>query len=128
VHTHASAVEPVDADLDVARRGRLGADPQLTRDHGDLPREPAPPTTRAAPPTAFRRWALVCCGRPTGHGLWAPEVFDDLALFLTGGSAAIIDTWVIEGPDPLAPEAFTDRLLRMPPVVTRRPSDRESQP
>jgi AcrR family transcriptional regulator len=58
----------------------------------------------------------------------APELLDDLALFLTGGSAAVINTWVIEGPDPLDSEAFTDRLLRMLPVVTRRPSDRESRP
>lgn len=54
------------------------------------------------------------------------ELLDDLALFLTGGSATVFNTWVIEGPDPLDPEAFTDRLLRMLPVVTRRPSDRES--
>lgn len=77
-------------------------------------------------------WAAT--GRARGHevisrpGDLAPELLDDLALFLTGGSAAVINTWVIEGSDPLDPEAFTDRLLRMLPVVTRRPSDRESQP
>jgi AcrR family transcriptional regulator len=70
-----------------------------------------------------RAWA-----RRMSPGDLAPELLDDLALFLTSGSAAVINTWVIEGPDPLDPEAFTDRLLRMLPVVTGRPSNRESQP
>jgi AcrR family transcriptional regulator len=36
---------------------------------------------------------------------------DDLATFLTGGWGAFVDTWVVDGPDPLDPEQFTDRLL-----------------
>ncbi len=42
----------------------------------------------------------------------APRDIDDLATFLTGGASAFISTWVVEGADPLDPEAFTDRLLR----------------
>jgi hypothetical protein len=37
---------------------------------------------------------------------------EDLAAFLTGGWGDFVHTWVVEGPDPLDPEAFTDRLLR----------------
>lgn len=36
---------------------------------------------------------------------------DDLATFLTGGWGAFVDTWVVDGPDPLDPAEFTDRLL-----------------
>ena len=43
---------------------------------------------------------------------------EDLATFLTGGGAALVNTWVVEGEDPLDPEAFTDRLMRMMPVAT----------
>lgn len=38
---------------------------------------------------------------------------DDLATFLTGGGAAFVNTWVVEGPDPLDPEEFADRLMRL---------------
>jgi AcrR family transcriptional regulator len=37
---------------------------------------------------------------------------EDLAMFLTGGWGAFVDAWVVDGPDPLDPEEFTDRLLR----------------
>lgn len=47
-----------------------------------------------------------------------PELFDDLALFVTGGGTAFINAWVVEGEDPLDPEEFTERLLRLTPVVT----------
>ncbi|MER6158886.1 TetR/AcrR family transcriptional regulator [Streptomyces sp. NPDC001868] len=47
----------------------------------------------------------------------APELVDDLATFLTGGASAVVNTWVVEGEDPLDPEEFTDRLMRMLPVV-----------
>jgi AcrR family transcriptional regulator len=40
------------------------------------------------------------------------RTLDDLAAFLTGGWGDFIRTWVIEGPDPLDPDEFTDRLLR----------------
>jgi AcrR family transcriptional regulator len=42
---------------------------------------------------------------------------DDLAAFLTGGAAAVVNTWVIEGPEPLDPEEFTGRLMRIRTVV-----------
>jgi AcrR family transcriptional regulator len=43
---------------------------------------------------------------------------EDLAAFLTGGAAALVNTWVIEGPEPLDPKEFTDRLMRIRTVVT----------
>lgn len=46
-----------------------------------------------------------------------PELVDDLATFLTGGASAVVNTWVVEGEEPLDPEEFTDRLMRMVPVV-----------
>ncbi|TMR97119.1 TetR/AcrR family transcriptional regulator [Nonomuraea basaltis] len=46
-----------------------------------------------------------------------PDLSEDLAMFMTGGAAAFINTWVVEGEDPLDPEEFTDRLLRLTPVV-----------
>jgi AcrR family transcriptional regulator len=47
-----------------------------------------------------------------------PDTADALATFLTGGGAAIFNTWVIEGADPLDPEQFTDQLMRMLFVLT----------
>jgi len=38
---------------------------------------------------------------------------DDLATLVTGGVAAMINTWVVEAEDPLDPEEFTDRLMRV---------------
>ncbi|MEJ3745225.1 TetR-like C-terminal domain-containing protein [Actinomycetes bacterium KLBMP 9797] len=45
------------------------------------------------------------------------RTIDDLATFLTGGWAASVNTWVIEGADPLDPEEFTDRLMRVATVL-----------
>jgi AcrR family transcriptional regulator len=47
----------------------------------------------------------------------SPDLTEDLAVFLTGGSGAVFNTWIVEGEDPLDPEAFTDRLMRMLSVV-----------
>jgi hypothetical protein len=47
-----------------------------------------------------------------------PDLVEDLALFFTGGAAALFNAWMVEGDDPLAPEAFTDRLMRTMPAVT----------
>ena len=47
-----------------------------------------------------------------------PPTIDDLATFVTGGAAAVVNTWVVEGPDPLDPEEFTARRTRMLSVVT----------
>ena len=38
---------------------------------------------------------------------------DDLATFITGGGAAFVNTWVVEAPDPLDPDEFADRLMRL---------------
>ena len=48
----------------------------------------------------------------------APQAIEDLATFMTGGGAAFVTAWVVEGPDPLDPEAFTDRLLGTVSVMT----------
>lgn len=47
----------------------------------------------------------------------SPELVEDLTGFLTGGSAAVFNAWVIDGPDPLDAEAFADRLMRMLSVM-----------
>jgi AcrR family transcriptional regulator len=52
----------------------------------------------------------------TGDRL-GPQLADDLATFLTGGAGAFITAWVVNGPDPLDPEAFTDRLLQVMSVL-----------
>jgi AcrR family transcriptional regulator len=46
------------------------------------------------------------------------DMVEGVAMFLTGGAAAIFNTWVVEGADPLDPEKFTDRYMRMVSVVT----------
>ncbi len=47
-----------------------------------------------------------------------PELAEDLTTFLTGGASAVVNTWVVAGAEPLDPEEFIDRLMRMVPVVT----------
>ncbi len=42
----------------------------------------------------------------------APQEAEDLAAFLTGGWAALINTWIVEGDDPLDTEGLADRLVR----------------
>lgn len=51
-----------------------------------------------------------------------PRTTEDLATFVTGGAAAFVNSWVIEGDDPLAPEEFAERLMRVMSVLMR---DRE---
>ena len=41
------------------------------------------------------------------------STMDDLAAFLTGGWGAFVLAWVVEGPEPLDPEQFAGRLLRI---------------
>jgi len=48
----------------------------------------------------------------------APEIADDLTDFLTGGVAAIVHTWIVDGPAPLDPADLTARLARLLPLVT----------
>lgn len=41
------------------------------------------------------------------------STIDDLAAFMTGGWGDFVCTWVVEGSEPLDPEVFTSRLLRI---------------
>jgi AcrR family transcriptional regulator len=47
-----------------------------------------------------------------------PHTVEDLAAFVTGGAAALVNTWLVDGDDPLDPGEFTDRLMRTMSVVT----------
>lgn len=47
-----------------------------------------------------------------------PQRVEDLATFLTGGGAALVNTWVVDGSDPLDPGGFADRLMAMVAVLT----------
>jgi len=38
---------------------------------------------------------------------------EDFATFLTGGAATFVNTWVIEGAEPLDPDQFADRIMRL---------------
>jgi AcrR family transcriptional regulator len=49
-----------------------------------------------------------------------PQTVEDLAAYLTGGGSAFFNAWVVEGDEPLDPEEFTDRLMRMMSVLTER--------
>ncbi|WP_460706538.1 TetR/AcrR family transcriptional regulator [Myceligenerans halotolerans] len=40
-----------------------------------------------------------------------PRQVADLTRFITGGSAAVVNEWVIEAPDPLDPADLADRLM-----------------
>jgi AcrR family transcriptional regulator len=51
-------------------------------------------------------------------GTLDPQGAADYATFITGGGAALVNTWVVEGAEPLDPEEFTDRLMRLMPVAT----------
>lgn len=50
-------------------------------------------------------------------GALDPQAELDFAAFLTGGGAAVVNTWVVEGTEPLDPEQFTDRFMRLAGVV-----------
>lgn len=56
-------------------------------------------------------------GRALGDVL-DPQGVEDLATFLTGGAGAVVNAWVVDGPDPLDANAFADRLMRVRTVVT----------
>jgi AcrR family transcriptional regulator len=47
-----------------------------------------------------------------GEGAEERDV-EDLSLFLAGGGTAFVNTWLTEGEDPLDPEAFTERFMRL---------------
>jgi AcrR family transcriptional regulator len=46
-----------------------------------------------------------------------PDVEKDLTDYLTGGTAAIVHSWVVSGPEPLDPEALVHRLGRLLPLL-----------
>lgn len=54
----------------------------------------------------------LCGDRPD------PRTVEDLAVGLTGAGAALFNTWVVEGEEPLDPAEFADRLLRVAAVAT----------
>jgi hypothetical protein len=42
-----------------------------------------------------------------------PQMLDDVAIYVTGGGTSLLNVWLVDGEDPLDPEEFTDRLMRM---------------
>lgn len=51
--------------------------------------------------------------RPAGADAPDPGTLDDLALFVTAGTGAFINAWLLSDEPHLDVEAFTDRLLRL---------------
>jgi len=47
-----------------------------------------------------------------------PQQLDDLAAFVTGGGAAVINAWVTDGDDPLDPDDLADRLIGLLGIIT----------
>jgi hypothetical protein len=47
-----------------------------------------------------------------------PCLAADLTVFVTGGWAVLINAWLIEGEEPLDPEEFADRVLRLVQALT----------
>ncbi|WP_189150606.1 TetR/AcrR family transcriptional regulator [Streptomyces lacrimifluminis] len=46
-----------------------------------------------------------------------PQIVEDLATCLAGAGSAFFTTWIVDGAEPLEPQAFTDRLMRMLSVL-----------
>ncbi len=46
-------------------------------------------------------------------------VVDDLTTFVTGGWAAVINDWIVNGPEPLDVEPFADRLMKLLTALNR---------
>jgi AcrR family transcriptional regulator len=47
-----------------------------------------------------------------------PQQLDDLAVFVTGGGATVVNAWVTDADDPLDPEDLADRLIGLLGVIT----------
>ncbi|MEU0267111.1 TetR family transcriptional regulator [Nocardioides sp. NPDC006303] len=47
-----------------------------------------------------------------------PQQLDDLAVFVTGGGATVVNAWVTDADDPLDPEGLADRLIGLLGVIT----------
>jgi AcrR family transcriptional regulator len=44
-------------------------------------------------------------------GMFDPQQIEDLTVFVTGGSASIVNAWVTSGDEPLDPEDLADRMV-----------------
>jgi AcrR family transcriptional regulator len=53
-----------------------------------------------------------------GLGDLPADVVDDLTTFTTGGWAAVINDWIINGPEPLDVEPFAERLWKLLEAIT----------
>jgi AcrR family transcriptional regulator len=51
-------------------------------------------------------------------GKFDPQQIEDLTVFVTGGSASIVNAWVTADDDPLDPEDFADRMVGLAGLVT----------
>lgn len=64
---------------------------------------------------------LIPVNQELVHGLFGgaldPQAELDFAALLTGGGAAVVNAWVVEGTEPLDPEQFTDRFMRLAGAV-----------
>jgi AcrR family transcriptional regulator len=47
-----------------------------------------------------------------------PQQLDDLAAFVTGGGAAVVNAWVTDADDPLDPDDLADRLVGLLGIIT----------
>jgi AcrR family transcriptional regulator len=56
--------------------------------------------------------------RGRGLGDLPDDVVDDLTTFFTGGWAAVINDWIINGPEPLEIEPFAERLWKLLAAIT----------
>jgi hypothetical protein len=45
--------------------------------------------------------------------LFGEEMAEDMGRFISGGTSAIVNHWLVEGAEPLEPEELTGRLIRV---------------
>jgi AcrR family transcriptional regulator len=51
-------------------------------------------------------------------GMFDPQQIEDLTVFVTGGSASIVNAWVTTGDEPLDPEDLADRMVGLAGIFT----------
>ena len=51
-------------------------------------------------------------------GKFDPQQIEDLTVFVTGGSASIVNAWVTTGDEPLDPEDLADRMVGLAGIFT----------
>jgi hypothetical protein len=51
-------------------------------------------------------------------GMFDPQQIEDLTVFVTGGSASIVNAWVTTGDEPLDPEDLADRMIGLAGIFT----------